>query len=169
MTKLINDSLRILREQNGLNQKDIASILNITQPNYSRWETNEKVIPLTKLNHLCNYFHLNIDYLFGLDKKKVMQSDNILDKLFVSNLSKILSISFISVTLNTLCPHEIDNILKMFRIKNNLTQKDIANFLNTTQSTIWAYENGKTLILTSFIYQLALKYHFSIDKFLGRH
>ena len=145
MTKLINDSLRILREQNGLNQKDIASILNITQPNYSRWETNEKVIPLTKLNHLCNYFHLNMDYLFGLDKKKVMQSDNILDKKLIGRN------------------------LKMFRIKNNLTQKDIANFLNTTQSTIWAYENGKTLILTSFVYQLALKYHFSIDKFLGRH
>ena len=145
MTKLINDSLRILREQNGLNQKDIASILNITQPNYSRWETNEKVIPLTKLNHLCNYFHLNMDYLFGLDKKKVMQSDNILDKKLIGRT------------------------LKMFRIKNNLTQKDIANFLNTTQSTIWAYENGKTLILTSFVYQLALKYHFSIDKFLGRH
>ena len=145
MTKLINDSLRILREQNGLNQKDIASILNITQPNYSRWETNEKVIPLNKLNHLCNYFHLNMDYLFGLDKKKVMQSDNILDKKLIGHN------------------------LKMFRIKNNLTQKDIANFLNTTQSTIWAYENGKTLILTSFIYQLALKYHFSIDKFLGRH
>ena len=145
MTKLINDSLRILREQNGLNQKDIASILNITQPNYSRWETNEKVIPLNKLNHLCNYFHLNMDYLFGLDKKKVMQSDNILDKKLIGHN------------------------LKMFRIKNNLTQKDIANFLNTTQSTIWAYENGKTLILTSFVYQLALKYHFSIDKFLGRH
>ncbi len=145
MTKLINDSLRILREQNGLNQKDIASILNITQPNYSRWETNEKVIPLNKLNHLCNYFHLNMDYLFGLDKKKVMQSDNILDKKLIGHN------------------------LKMFRIKNNLTQKDIANFLNTTQSTIWAYENGKTLILTSFVYQLALKYHFSIDKFLDRH
>ena len=145
MTKLINDSLRILREQNGLNQKDIASILNITQPNYSRWETNEKVIPLTKLNHLCNFFHINMDYLFGLDKKKIMHDNNILDKKLIGHN------------------------LKMFRIKNNLTQKDIANFLNTTQSTIWAYENGKTLILTSFIYQLALKYHFSIDKFLGRH
>ena len=145
MTKLINDSLRILREQNGLNQKDVASILNITQPNYSRWETNEKVIPLTKLNHLCNYFHLNIDYLLGLDKKKIMHDNNILDKKLIGHN------------------------LKMFRIKNNLTQKDIANFLNTTQSTIWAYENGKTLILTSFVYQLALKYHFSIDKFLDRH
>ena len=145
MIKLINDNLRIFREQNGLSQKDIANILNITQPNYSRWETNEKVIPLTKLNHLCNYFHINMDYLFGIDKKKMMHDDNILNK-------KLIGAN-----------------LKLFRTKNNLTQKDIANFLNTTQSTIWAYENGKTLILTSFIYQLALKYHFSIDDFLGRH
>ena len=42
-----------------------------------------------------------------------------------------------------------NNIIN-FRKKNNLTQKELAIFLNTTPSTICAYEKGKTLILTSF-------------------
>ena len=51
---------------------------------------------------------------------------------------------------------------------NHVTQQDIAKVLNTSQSTISAYKNGKTLILTAFAIQLAKKYHFSIDWLVGR-
>ena len=60
-----------------------------------------------------------------------------------------------------------NNIIN-FRKKNNLTQKELAIFLNTTPSTICAYEKGKTLILTSFAYQICKKYNISMDYLCGR-
>lgn len=45
---------------------------------------------------------------------------------------------------------------------------DLAKSLNTTQSTIWAYETGRTLILTAFAYQICVKYNVSMDWLCGR-
>ena len=41
--------LKDIRENNNLKQKDMARILGVSRPNYTRWETKEKIIPLTKL------------------------------------------------------------------------------------------------------------------------
>lgn len=54
--KFLFKRLRDIREDNNLKQRDIAKILNISRPNYTRWETREKIIPLTKLNEFCNFF-----------------------------------------------------------------------------------------------------------------
>lgn len=40
--------------------------------------------------------------------------------------------------------------------------------LNTSHSTISAYENGKILILTSFAYSIAIKYNVSLDWLCGK-
>ena len=61
----------------------------------------------------------------------------------------------------------IGNNIKFLRKKNNLTQSDLAKILNTSQSTISAYENGKSLVLTVFIYSLAHEFNLSIDKLCG--
>ena len=45
---------------------------------------------------------------------------------------------------------------------------EIANLLNTTHSTISAYENGKTLILTSFLYQICKTYNISVYEILKK-
>ena len=37
-----------------------------------------------------------------------------------------------------------------------------------THSTISAYESGKTLILTSFVYEIAIKYKLSLDWLCGK-
>ena len=59
-----------------------------------------------------------------------------------------------------------DNI-KKYRKEKNLTQKELALFLNTTPSTVCAYEKGKTLILTSFAYQICKRYNVSMDYICG--
>ena len=61
----------------------------------------------------------------------------------------------------------IGNNIKYLRNKNDLTQYDLAKILNTSQSTISAYENGKTLVLTAFIFSLAKEFNLSIDKLCG--
>lgn len=58
--------------------------------------------------------------------------------------------------------------LKTTRKKNFDTQVDLANFLKTSQSTVSAYESGKTLLLTAFAIQIVERYNISLDWLCGR-
>ena len=59
--------------------------------------------------------------------------------------------------------------IKLVRKKYQLTQKELAKVINTSQSTISSYEKGKTLVLTVFIYNLALNFNLSVDKICDRN
>lgn len=141
----MNLKLQDIRENNELSQKAVADILNVSQPTYSRWEKEIEIIPLNKLILFAKYFNVSLDYLCNLSliKKENKNYNYIVNKELSSN-----------------------NIIN-FRKKNNLTQKELAIFLNTTPSTICAYEKGKTLILTSFAYKICKKYNISMDYICG--
>ncbi len=134
-----------LREDSSLKQKDIAKLLNITQQTYSLWENGTKIIPLKHLNSLCNYYNVSMDYALGLSNVRQYDIINsVIDK-------KIIGIK-----------------LKEFRKEKNITQEELANILNTTHSTISAYESGKTTILTAFAYEICKRYNISMDYLCGR-
>ncbi len=117
----------------------MAEILKVSQSNYSRWENERELIPLSKLNILCNHFRINMDYAVGIFRysksSKKYEFDN----------------------------KKSGNRLKIFRKEKEITQVELAEFLNTTQSTISAYENGKTILLTAFALQIVKKYNLSLD------
>ena len=137
--------LKDIRENNDLKQKNMAEILNVSRPNYTRWETKEKIIPLTKLNDFCNYFKINMDYAIGLTNNLVtIEKKIILDKKIIG-----------------------ENI-KEFRNKNKITQEELALKLGTTHSVISSYENGHTLILTAFLINLCRIYNLSADIICNR-
>ena len=62
--------IRDLREDNDLYQKDIAKYLNVTQNAYSRYELNERSIPLDLLCKLADYYGTSVDYLLGRTDEK---------------------------------------------------------------------------------------------------
>ena len=136
-----------LREYNNLYQKDIANIVGVSQQLYSFWEKGFKIIPLEHLNTLCNYYNVSMDYMLKLSNNK---NTNNFKK--VENLNR----------------KEIGLRIKEIRKNNNLTLRSLASFLNTTSSTISAYETGKTLILTAFAYQICKKYKLSLDWLCGK-
>ncbi len=126
-------------------QKVIANELKVSHSLYSKWENGSKAIPLKKMNDLCNYYNINIDYMKGISKKKInIENRKIIDKNIVGN-----------------------NI-KYIRKQNNITQIKLSKLLNTTQSTISAYESGEVLILMIHLYKLARKYKCSIDLICNR-
>ena len=51
------ERLKEIREDKDLLQKDIAKILNITQVQYSRYETGLRVIPVYHLEKLALFYH----------------------------------------------------------------------------------------------------------------
>ena len=134
-----------LREYNDLYQKDVAKILGVSQQSYSQWEKGVKIIPLKHLNTLCNYYKVSMDYMLDLSNDK-----------------------YYDCSIKTLDKKIIGSNIKSIREMNKLTVRDLADKLNTTPSTISSYENGKTLILTAFAYQICKEYNTSFDALIGR-
>ena len=141
---MIHERLLDIREEANLKQEDLAEILKVSQSNYSRQENGKELIPLVKLNILCNYFKVSMDYVIGNTRKR--------------SWNKNYELNF----------EEIGKNIKKVRKDNNLTQKQLAEILNTTQSTISAYESGKTVLLTAFAIQISKKYNVSLDWLCGR-
>lgn len=57
--------IRDLREDADLTQKQIADYLLCDQSLYSKYEREERVIPVDILDKLATYYHTSIDYLVG--------------------------------------------------------------------------------------------------------
>lgn len=140
-------NLIIIREKNELSQRQIAKILGISKSTYARWETKEQIISLSHLNDFCQAFHVSMDYLLSFDtNNKYTRND------YTKKIDKEI----------------IGNNIKSIRKKHKLTQKDLADIFNTSQSTISAYESGKTLVLTPFAYSICKHFNFSLDKLCDR-
>ena len=141
-----NEKLIEIRENNNLSQRDLASILNVSKSTYARWETQEQIIPLNRLVDFCNYFKVSMDYALNLSNENKYKKP-------ISSLDRKL----------------IGNNIKLIRKNFSLNQQNLADLLNTSHSTISAYEAGKTLILTIFAYQICLKYNISLDWLCGNN
>ena len=141
------ERLSFLREDNDLSQSEMGKILNINRVSISNWEHGKEIIPLKKLNEYSNYFGVSIDYLLNLTDKK--------------NYSN-------GINIQTINKNDVGNNIKIIREKNNISQNKLSKFLNTTSSTVSAYESGKTLILTSFAYQICKEFNVSMDWLCGK-
>jgi len=135
-----------IREDKELTQNDMSKIIGVERSVISKWENNKELIPLKHLNDYANYFNVSFDYLAGLSNEK--------------NNYKVKS-SDLNLEI-------IGNRIKEIRKNNKLTLRDLASVLNTSSSTISAYETGKVLISTNFAYIIAFKYKVSLDWLCGR-
>lgn len=140
--------LAIIREKKELSQREVAKILHVSKSTYARWETGEQVIPLIHLNNFCKYFKVTMDYVLNLSNQ-----NNFNNNIYNQEINKNI----------------IGKNIKLVRKKYQLTQKELAKVINTSQSTISSYEKGKTLVLTVFIYNLALNFNLSVDKICDRN
>lgn len=57
--------IKDLREDRDLTQKEIASILHITQTNYAKIENNKTGLSIDKLKILCYFYDVSADYILG--------------------------------------------------------------------------------------------------------
>ena len=62
--------IRDLREDRGLNQTQVASMLGMSQTGYSKYETGENDIPTAILIKLARFYNTSIDYLLGETNQK---------------------------------------------------------------------------------------------------
>lgn len=66
----LGNKLRELRISMGINQKEIAKMLNIDRSTYGKYETGDSSPDYDKLTKLADYFNVTIDYLLGRSDRK---------------------------------------------------------------------------------------------------
>lgn len=137
--------LKDIREDHDISQKEMANILGVTRSAYSLWELGINIIPLKPLVTYANYFNYSIDYVLGLtnDRKK-------------NNVTPVLDLKVLG------------NNIKNLRIKNELSQENLANILGVTQACIVRYEKGLVCISTSNLYKLSKEFKVSISYLCGK-
>lgn len=57
--------IKDLREDKGLKQESMATLLNCRQQTYSRYETGEITIDIYRLETLADFYNTSTDYLLG--------------------------------------------------------------------------------------------------------
>jgi transcriptional regulator with XRE-family HTH domain len=137
--------LKEIREDNDLSQEMMGLILGVKRSTYSLWELGINIMPLNYLANFADYFNISLDYILSL-------SDTRSSRHLVKGLD-----------LKTL-----GNNMKAIRIKNNLSQENIANMLGVSQACINKYENGKICISLSNLYKFAKEFNCTINELCGK-
>ncbi len=61
----LSERLRSCRKSKKQTQKEIATLLNISERAYQHYELDDREPPLNNVIILADYFHVSIDYLTG--------------------------------------------------------------------------------------------------------
>ncbi len=141
------ERLRQLRNLEGITQQNIADVLHVQRATYAGWETGKDIMPLRQLNKIANNYKVSLDYVTGLS------NDN---RKMKSKIGDVIDVNLVSENL------------KKTRKSKALTQKAVADALQTTQSNIHKYETGKCLITTVYALEFAKHFSCSLDDLLGR-
>ena len=59
--------IRDLREDRDLNQAQVAAMINVSQPTYSRYESGQLDLPSEVLIALAKFYGVTTDYILGID------------------------------------------------------------------------------------------------------
>lgn len=64
--------IRDLREDQDLNQTQVAKMLGMSQTGYSKYETGENDIPTIILIKIADFYEVSVDYLLNRTDNKRM-------------------------------------------------------------------------------------------------
>lgn len=142
---MLFEKLKEMREYEAKTQNETANLLHVTRSTYAGWETGKDIIPLKKLNDLANIYSVSLDYLVGLnpvfEKRK--------HPLYVENQT-------------------ISENIKAIRSQYEVSQKQLAQKLNTSQPNIHKYESNKSLITTMYAIEITKNFHYPLEKFIQK-
>lgn len=132
--------LKNIREDNDIKQETLANILGVNRSTYSLWELGINIIPLDKLCKFAAHFNTSIDYVLGLTKDKTCHT-------IIKNFN----------------PKIIGNNIKTLRLKQNLSQENVAKVLGVTQACIVRYEKGLIHISVENLYKYSKLFKVSMN------
>lgn len=142
---IIFSKLKDIREDNDITQVQMSKYLNVKRSTYSQWELGSHIIPLNKLCEFADYFNYSIDYVLGLTKTKSTKI-----------LYKGLDLEILG------------NNIKKLRIKNGLSQEQLANTIGVTQTCIFRYEKALICITLPNLYKISKEFNITMSEICGK-
>lgn len=74
---LLGVRLKALREEKGLTQSELASMLNVTKSTISYYENGERIPTVSNLYELSKVFNVGLDYLMGNDQYIIAEDSEV--------------------------------------------------------------------------------------------
>lgn len=114
-----------LRKERNINQKELAKLLNVSQPVISYLESGRNEPDNITLVKLAEHFNVTTDYLLGRTNLKLPQTEyeflNKMDKLDVDELMDEYDFTFKGITVNKKVLEAFINLIKVLKeeIKSN--------------------------------------------------
>lgn len=77
---LLADKVKLIREQLGMTQAELARKLGLTRSSVNSWEMGLSVPSTQYIIELAKVFGVSTDYLLGLDHNSVIDINNLTEK-----------------------------------------------------------------------------------------
>lgn len=142
--------LKEAREIQGYSQKELSSMLNVSQSTVASWETQKREPTLDTLFDVAKKLNTSLDYLLGLSNKSTIYSFQEPPKM--QNSTNFLSIG---------------ESIKRIRISKNFSQKKLADLLKIGQASVSAWERGAKIPLCTNVIEMAKVFQTTTDYILG--
>lgn len=111
----LGDTLKKVREAKGLSQKELAGILDMPQPQYSRIEGGKTDPSFTTISKIANALNISLSELFRADE--IFDDVNTYDKTLIEKLQHLDSLNEDEKkSIYTL----IDSLITKKKLKDNL-------------------------------------------------
>ncbi len=138
---IFSDKLRLLRNQAGLSQEELADKLNVSRQSVSKWESGISFPEIEKLIAISELFDVSIDNLLKKTTTEAFTTEN-MDRLVLRFLGSSQTMHSISQQLVTIMQDgkiDAQEALQMEQIMHSLDHiiKDIV----TLKQTFYASRN----------------------------
>lgn len=134
----LGHTLANLRNQRGLNQRELAKAIGVSNGAVAMWETNKRQPDLEMLKKLASFFAVSIDFLLGEDTDTHIT----MNELFGYNGEDESTVSFAQKLAN-----QIDF--------NNTKLSDLANEIGVSEQTVLDWLSGENKNYTEFYSKLS--------------
>lgn len=81
MIILINARIKLLREEKGLTQRDLARLLKLSPSTIAMYETDRRMPDPDTLRKIADFFDVSVDYLLGRTDMRNLQDYEIIKSL----------------------------------------------------------------------------------------
>lgn len=131
--------IKALRQECGLKQSDIASLLDVGQTTISNWETGYSEPNIAALKNLAYVFECSVDDILSSDVE----------------------------TFGDMEISQKKNSIKKIRIDKGIKQGDLADMLKVKQATVSGWESGRREPDIESLKRMSVILDCSIDELLG--
>lgn len=74
MESIVSNNLKVLRENSGYTQKQLADFLGLNRSAYANYESGERTAPLSVLEGVAKLFGVDVTMLFEADPSEIRSS-----------------------------------------------------------------------------------------------